>query len=123
MVWQNQSERDPHRAASESKREASGSRHSSGPGARTLESDLAQARKKMGKAGRQIGEFVKKGIEEEPFAVVAVASGIGFVLGGGVTRNALTLALGVAGRAAGAWLIDAHGDAQDPEISRRRSKQ
>ncbi|HEU4430239.1 MAG TPA: hypothetical protein VFT98_15875 [Myxococcota bacterium] len=46
-------------------------------------------------------------VDANPLAAVVVAAGLGFALGGGVSRGMLTLLLGAAARAAGARLSEA----------------
>ncbi len=57
-------------------------------------------------------------VEEQPVLALGAAVGIGFLLGGGLSRRALTVLLGVGTRMAGAWLEQEfleRADAQENE--------
>ena len=65
-----------------------------------------------------VRERVATAVEAQPFAVVATAAGIGFVLGGGLTRPALGLLIQTGSRLAANRLgqvMESHGlhDADD----------
>jgi len=71
--------------------------------------DAQQPREATSEAGpaATLADALRARVDANPFAAVAVASGIGFALGGGVSRGMLTLLLGAAARAAGARLSEA----------------
>ena len=60
---------------------------------RTLRSDLDRLHSQVASA-----------VAAEPFTATAAAAGIGFVLGGGLTRSTIALLAGTAARIAATWL-------------------
>lgn len=60
---------------------------------RSLTADLAR-----------LEETLRDVVDEQPILTMGAAAGIGFLLGGGLPRGALTLLLGIGTRMAGAWL-------------------
>jgi hypothetical protein len=75
--------------------------------ARSLPADLAR-----------LEETLRDTVAEQPALALGAAVGIGFLLGGGLSRGALTVLLGVGTRMAGAWLQQEfleRADAQENE--------
>ena len=66
---------------------------SEGMQARSLGGDLAR-----------LEESLREAVGAAPVLTLGAAAGIGFLLGGGLPRGALTVLLGVGARMAGAWL-------------------
>jgi hypothetical protein len=60
---------------------------------RSLNRDLAQ-----------LEETLRDAVGEQPALTLGAAAGVGFLLGGGLPRGAITLLLGIGTRMAGAWL-------------------
>jgi hypothetical protein len=72
--------------------------------ARTLRSDLETLTERAKEAAQIAGETCADTVASQPYAVTAAALGVGFVLGGGVSRGATTLLLGTVLRSASALL-------------------
>lgn len=62
---------------------------------RTLRSDFESMRTQIAKA-----------VSERPFAATATAAGVGFVLGGGMTRAAVALLIQTGTRIGATWLSE-----------------
>jgi hypothetical protein len=77
---------------------------SEGARARSLLGDLSQFEEALETAARDLQQKLRDTVEDQPALAVGAAAGIGFLLGGGLSRGALTLLLGVGTRMAGAWL-------------------
>jgi len=67
---------------------------------RTLYTDLSHLAQRAGTATRDVERLCTATVRAQPFAVVAAAAGIGFVLGGGLQRGLVTLLLGTGVRLA-----------------------
>jgi hypothetical protein len=67
---------------------------------RSLQGDLAR----LGSATADVDRTLRHAVSAQPLLAVGAAAGIGFLLGGGLSRGAATLLLGVGARIAGAWL-------------------
>jgi hypothetical protein len=72
--------------------------------ARSLHGDLSNLEESLEAATKDLRQKLRDTVDEQPVLAVGAAAGIGFLLGGGVSRGALTLLLGVGTRMAGAWL-------------------
>ena len=77
---------------------------SEGARARSLLGDLSQFEEALETAARDLHQKLRETVEGQPVLAVGAAAGVGFLLGGGLPRGALTLLLGVGTRMAGAWL-------------------
>jgi len=77
---------------------------SEGARARSLLGDLSQVEESLEAAAREFHRKLRDTVEDQPVLAVGAAAGVGFLLGGGLPRGALTLLLGVGTRLAGAWL-------------------
>ena len=77
---------------------------SEGARARSLLGDLSQFEEALETAARDLQQKLRDTVEDQPALAVGAAAGVGFLLGGGLSRGALTLLLGVGTRMAGAWL-------------------
>jgi hypothetical protein len=77
---------------------------SEGARARSLLGDLSQLEEALETAARDLQLKLRDTVEDQPVLAVGAAAGVGFLLGGGLSRGALTLLLGVGTRMAGAWL-------------------
>jgi hypothetical protein len=71
---------------------------------RTLRADLSRFQGSLGDAAGDVDRRLREAVSEQPVLAIGAAAGIGFLLGGGLSRGALTLLLGVGTRMAGAWL-------------------
>jgi hypothetical protein len=74
---------------------------------RNLPADLARLRRTL-----------RDTVDEQPALALGAAAGIGFLLGGGLSRGALTVLFGIGTRMAGAWLEQEfleRADAQENE--------
>ena len=72
--------------------------------AHSLLGDLSRLEEALEIATRDLEQKLRDTIEDQPVLALGAAAGVGFLLGGGVSRGALTLLLGVGTRMAGAWL-------------------
>ena len=72
--------------------------------ARSLLGDLSRFEEALEIATRDLEQKLRDTIEDQPVLALGAAAGVGFLLGGGVSRGALTLLLGVGTRMAGNWL-------------------
>ena len=72
--------------------------------ARTLEADLLRLQAGVENAAGQADRILRDAVSAAPLLTVGVVAGLGFLIGGGLPRGALTLFLGVGARMAGAWL-------------------
>jgi len=91
---------------------------SEGARARSLLGDLSEFEEGLEAAVRDLHQKLRDTVEEQPVLAVGAAAGVGFLLGGGLPRGALTLLLGVGTRVAGAWLqreFLERADAQEKE--------
>ena len=66
--------------------------------------DLSQFEETLETGARELRQKLRDTVEDQPVLAVGAAAGVGFLLGGGLPRGALTLLLGVGTRVAGAWL-------------------
>lgn len=71
---------------------------------RSLHGDLSNLEESLEAATKDLRQKLRDTVDEQPVLAVGAAAGIGFLLGGGLSRGALTLLLGVGTRMAGAWL-------------------
>jgi len=71
---------------------------------RTLRGDLSRWRANAGDAVGGADRLLRDAVAAEPLLAVGAAAGVGFLLGGGVPRGAVTTLLAVGGRMATAWL-------------------
>ena len=71
---------------------------------RTLRSDLARLRSQVASARSGAWRLLEDAVAAQPFTATAAAAGVGFVLGGGLTRATIALLLGTGTRAAATWL-------------------
>ena len=74
--------------------------------ARTLSDDWARLRDEVAGAVGDAREFVGDQVDAHPLLAVGTAAGLGFLLGGGVTRHSLALLVGVGARLAAQVLSD-----------------
>ena len=72
--------------------------------ARSLEADLLRLQAGVENAAGQADRILRDAISAAPLVTVGAVAGLGFLIGGGLPRGALTLFLGVGARMAGAWL-------------------
>ncbi len=72
--------------------------------ARSLRGDLSDLQESLEAATKDLRQKLRDTVDGQPVLAVGAAAGIGFLLGGGLSRGALTLLLGVGTRMAGAWL-------------------
>lgn len=72
--------------------------------ARSLLGDLSEFEETLEAAARDLHQKVRETVEDQPVVALGAAAGVGFLLGGGLSRGAITLILGVGTRMAGAWL-------------------
>lgn len=70
---------------------------------RTLRTDLSRFQETLGGAAGDVDRRLRDVVSEQPLLAIGAAAGVGFLLGGGLNRGALTLLLGVGTRMAGAW--------------------
>ena len=84
---------------------------------RSLHGDLERLQARFGSVAGELDRSLRVAIEAQPLLAVGAAAGVGFLLGGGLTRGAATLLLGAGARMVGAWLdeqiharTDAHGE-------------
>ncbi len=72
--------------------------------ARTLESDLLRLQAGVECAAGRADRILRDTVSAAPLLTVGAVAGLGFLIGGGLPRGALTLFLGVGARMAGTWL-------------------
>jgi len=85
---------------------------------RTLHADLAHLQEAVEDAAGDVDRKLRDAVSAQPLLAVGVAAGIGFLLGGGLSRGAASLLLGAGARLAGAWLQQEfleRADAQENE--------
>jgi hypothetical protein len=70
----------------------------------TLQDDLLRPQTRFGQSAADADRMLRDAASAQPLLTVAAAAGLGFLLGGGLSRGALTVLLGVGARVAGAWL-------------------
>ena len=73
-------------------------------GGRSLEADLLRLEERLAHTAGEADRALRDAVSAQPVLVVGAAAGLGFLLGGGLPRGALTLLIGVGARLAGAWL-------------------
>ena len=82
-------------------------------------SESTRARSSLSADIARLEETLREVVAEQPVLTMGAAAGIGFLLGGGLPRGALTLLLGIGTRMAGAWLerefLETGADAQENE--------
>jgi hypothetical protein len=71
---------------------------------RTLRSDLDRLRARVASAKDGALRLLEEAVVAEPVVATVAAAGLGFVLGGGLSRRTSALLFGTATRAAAAWL-------------------
>jgi len=71
---------------------------------RHLQDDLARLRQRVEVAAAGLDHALREAVSAEPLLAVVAASGLGFVLGGGVSRGTAALLLGAGVRLVGAWV-------------------
>lgn len=82
----------------------------------TLQADLRRLQASAESAAGEADRLLRDTVSAQPLLAVGAAAGLGFLLGGGLPRGALTLLLGVGARLAGAWLQQEfleHADTQE----------
>jgi hypothetical protein len=72
--------------------------------AHTLQEDLLRLQESAESAAGEADRKLRDAVAAQPLLAIGAAAGLGFLLGGGLPRGALTLLLGVGARKAGAWL-------------------
>lgn len=72
--------------------------------ARTAQADLLRLQASVENAASQADRILRDTVSAAPLLAVGAAAGLGFLVGGGLPRGALTVILGVGARMAGAWL-------------------
>lgn len=70
---------------------------------RTLRTDLSRFQDSLEGAAGDVDRKLRDTVSEQPLLAMGAAAGIGFLLGGGLTRGAVTLLLGAGARLAGEW--------------------
>ena len=72
--------------------------------ARNLQADLRRLQANVEGAAGEAERVVLATVAAQPLLAVGAAAGVGFLIGGGLPRGAITMLLGVGARMAGAWL-------------------
>ena len=72
--------------------------------ARTAQADLLRLQAGVECAAGQADRILRDTVSAAPLLTVGAVAGLGFLIGGGLPRGALTLVLGVGARMAGTWL-------------------
>ena len=72
--------------------------------ARNLHADMRRLQSNVEGAAGEAERMVRSTVAAQPLLAVGAAAGVGFLIGGGLPRGALTMLLGVGARMAGAWL-------------------
>ena len=72
--------------------------------ARNLQADLSRLQANFEGAAGEAERMVRSTVSAQPLLAVGAAAGVGFLIGGGLPRGAITMLLGVGARMAGAWL-------------------
>ena len=72
--------------------------------AHTLRADFLRLQESVESAAGEADRKLCDAVAAQPLLAVGAAAGLGFLLGGGLPRGALTLLLGVGARMASAWL-------------------
>jgi hypothetical protein len=73
-------------------------------GAPSLEGDLSQLKANATRAAAKIDRCVQDAVAAEPIVAVGAAAGLGFLIGGGVSRASIKGLAGIGARMVGAWL-------------------
>jgi hypothetical protein len=84
----------------------------------TLQADLLRLQESVEHTAGEADRKLRDAVSAQPLLTVGAAAGLGFLLGGGLPRGALTMLLGVGARLAGAWLQQEfleHADTQENE--------
>ncbi|MBK7951816.1 MAG: hypothetical protein IPK00_24395 [Deltaproteobacteria bacterium] len=76
------------------------------PRRRSLRSDLHRISGQAGDLSARADAALHEIVRSDPALAIGAAAGLGFLLGGGVPRGAVTVLLGVGTRMAGSWLQD-----------------
>lgn len=76
------------------------------PRGRSLRSDLRWISGGAGDLSARADTALREIVRTDPGLAIGVAAGLGFLMGGGVPRGAVTVLLGVGARMGGAWLQD-----------------
>jgi hypothetical protein len=71
---------------------------------RTLQADLLRLQESFEHTAGEADRKLRGAVDAQPLLAVGAAAGLGFLLGGGLPRGAVTVLLGVGARLAGAWL-------------------
>jgi len=71
---------------------------------RTLQGDLSRLQESLGSVVGEAERRLRLAVTEQPLLALGAAAGLGFLLGGGISRSAAGLVIGAGARLAGAWL-------------------
>lgn len=71
---------------------------------RTLQADLLRLQESFEQTAGEADRKLRSAVDAQPLLAVGAAAGLGFLLGGGLPRGAVTVLLGIGARMAGAWL-------------------
>ena len=66
----------------------------------------AEIRQEAAQLGQDAGAFVRARVRDYPVSAAAIAAGLGFAVGGGVPRSALTVLLGIGARFAASFVSE-----------------
>jgi hypothetical protein len=83
--------------------------------ARSLDADLARLQASVQEVAGQLDRALCETVKAAPLVAVGTAAAFGFLVGGGVTRNALGMFLGIGARMAGSWLQAEFLDRTEPQ--------
>lgn len=72
--------------------------------ARTIQTDFRRLRADVRDATAQTDRFIRDIVSSAPVVAVGTAAALGFLVGGGIPRSAVTTFLAVGARMAGSWL-------------------
>jgi hypothetical protein len=81
----------------------------------TLQSDLLRLQESFEHSAGEADRMLRDAVSGQPLLTVGAAAGLGFLLGGGLPRGAITVLLGVGARLAGAWLQQEFLEPPDPQ--------
>lgn len=70
----------------------------------SLGADLMRLQERLEHTAGEADRALRDAVSAQPLLAVGAAAGLGFLLGGGLPRGALTVLLAVGTRLAGAWL-------------------
>ena len=74
--------------------------------------DLERLQARLERTAGAADRRLRGAVSAQPLIAVAAAAGVGFVLGAGLPRGAVSVLLGVGARLAGAWLQQEFVEAQ-----------